>query len=125
MTIPDLVHDPIATAVAIVMLNAPKSINALSEAMLEALSAEFDRIADDRSVKVVILRSAGNHFCAGHNLKEMTARREDADGGLPVLSGSVCNLFGDDAAHRQLSLSPSSRGARHRHRRRLPARRLV
>ncbi|MBT8412796.1 MAG: enoyl-CoA hydratase [Boseongicola sp.] len=68
--------------VTILTLNAPQSINALSEKMLAALSAAFDEIAEDRSVKAVILRSAGNHFCAGHNLKEMTARRQDADGGF-------------------------------------------
>lgn len=67
--------------VTILTLNAPKSINALSEEMLDQLTAAFDNIANDRSVKAVILRSAGNHFCAGHNLKEMTARRSDADGG--------------------------------------------
>ena len=63
-------------------LNAPKSINALSEAMLAALSTTLDDIATDRSTKVVILRSSGDHFCAGHNLKEMTARRGDDDGGF-------------------------------------------
>ena len=68
--------------IAILTLNAPKSINALSEAMLAALSNMLDDIAADRSVKVVILRSGGEHFCAGHNLKEMTARREDDDGGF-------------------------------------------
>lgn len=68
--------------IAILTLNSPKSINALSEAMLAALSAELDEIASDRSVKVVILRSEGEHFCAGHNLKEMTARRADPDGGF-------------------------------------------
>ncbi|MBT8459729.1 MAG: enoyl-CoA hydratase [Boseongicola sp.] len=68
--------------VTVLTLNAPKSINALSEKMLAALSAAFDEIAEDRSVKAVVLRTAGNHFCAGHNLKEMTARRQDADGGF-------------------------------------------
>ena len=67
--------------VTILTLNAPKSINALSEQMLAALSQAFDQIAQDRSVKAVILRSAGDHFCAGHNLKEMTLRRGDEDGG--------------------------------------------
>ncbi len=71
-----------AGGVAVVTMNAPKSINALSEAMLQVLSETFDRIAEDRSVKAVILRSSGNHFCAGHNLKEMTTRRADADGGF-------------------------------------------
>lgn len=67
--------------IATVTLNRPKSLNALSEEMLSALQAALDQIAHDQSVKVVILRGAGAHFCAGHNLKEMTARRQDADGG--------------------------------------------
>ena len=71
-----------ADGVTVLTLNAPESINALSEAMLAALSDSFDQIAGDRSVRAVILRSAGDHFCAGHNLKEMTARRADADGGF-------------------------------------------
>lgn len=68
--------------VCILTLNSPGTINALSESMLTALSKVLDDIAGDRSVKAVILRSAGNHFCAGHNLKEMTERRQDADGGF-------------------------------------------
>lgn len=68
--------------VAVLTLNAPKSINALSEGMLAALSDSLDNIAADKNVKAVILRSAGDHFCAGHNLKEMTERRKDDDGGF-------------------------------------------
>ncbi len=68
--------------ICVLTLNAPKSINALSEAMLAAMSDTLDAIAADGSIKVVILRSGGNHFCAGHNLKEMTAHRADEDGGF-------------------------------------------
>jgi len=68
--------------VTVLTLNDPATINALSEAMLMALSETLDQIADDRSVKAVIIRSSGKHFCAGHNLKEMTARRADDDGGF-------------------------------------------
>ncbi|AVX03496.1 methylglutaconyl-CoA hydratase [Maritalea myrionectae] len=68
--------------IAVLTLNAPKSINALSEAMMASLSEELDNIAADRSIKVVILRSGGNHFCAGHNLKEMSTHRADEDGGF-------------------------------------------
>jgi enoyl-CoA hydratase/carnithine racemase len=68
--------------VCILTLNSPGTINSLSEGMLTTLSKVLDDIAVDRSVKAVILRSAGNHFCAGHNLKEMTERRQDADGGF-------------------------------------------
>lgn len=68
--------------ITVLNLNSPKSINALSEAMLATMSEMLDAIAADRSVKVVVLRSGGNHFCAGHNLKEMTTRRADKDGGF-------------------------------------------
>ncbi len=71
----------IASGVATVSLNRPKSINALSEDMLAALHSAWDAIAKRRDIKAVILRGAGDHFCAGHNLKEMTARRRDTDGG--------------------------------------------
>jgi enoyl-CoA hydratase/carnithine racemase len=67
--------------IARVVLDRPKSINALSEEMLSALQSCLDEIAADQSIRAVILRSSGNHFCAGHNLKEMTARRADTDGG--------------------------------------------
>jgi len=77
----DLLERGDNNGVTTLTLNAPKSINALSEAMLAALSNTLDQIAEDRSVKTVVLRSGGDHFCAGHNLKEMTLRREDADGG--------------------------------------------
>jgi len=39
--------------------------------MLAALQAELDPIADDRSVRVVVLAASGRAFCAGHNLKQM------------------------------------------------------
>ena len=68
--------------VAVITLNRPRSMNALAEDVLAALQEIWDGIAGNRDVKVVILRGAGDHFCAGHNLKEMTARRADGDGGL-------------------------------------------
>ena len=68
-------------AVAILTLNQPRAINALSQDMLVALQAHLDEIAENKAVKAVILRSSSKHFCAGHNLKEMTARRSDEDGG--------------------------------------------
>lgn len=66
--------------VAIITLDRPKALNALSEATLETLGRLLDEIAEDRRVKAVILEG-GAHFCAGHDLKEMTARRADEDGG--------------------------------------------
>jgi enoyl-CoA hydratase/carnithine racemase len=55
--------------------------NALSIATMEALGAALDAAAADDAIRVVVLASTGKVFSAGHDLKEMTARRADADGG--------------------------------------------
>jgi enoyl-CoA hydratase/carnithine racemase len=54
-------------------LNRPQAFNALSEAMLAALSTQLDAIAHDDAARVVVLGAAGKAFCAGHDLKEMRA----------------------------------------------------
>jgi enoyl-CoA hydratase/carnithine racemase len=59
-------------------LNTPKTFNALSEAMLTALSAALDAVARDEHARVLILAGAGKAFCAGHNLKEMKANPTQA-----------------------------------------------
>lgn len=68
-------------AVATLTMNTPKTLNALSEDMIDALQAQFDDLMTDHSTRVVILRGTGKAFCAGHNLKEMTAARQAEDGG--------------------------------------------
>jgi enoyl-CoA hydratase/carnithine racemase len=55
-------------------MNRPATFNALSEEMLDALQAAFDRLADDGALRAVVLAAAGKAFCPGHNLKEMLAR---------------------------------------------------
>lgn len=55
-------------------MNRPANFNALSEEMLTALQAALDRLADDESVRVVVLAAEGKAFCPGHNLKEMIAQ---------------------------------------------------
>ena len=62
-----------ARGVITLTLNRPQAFNALSEAMLAALQREFDAIAQDESVRVVVLAAEGKAFCAGHDLKEMRA----------------------------------------------------
>lgn len=54
-------------------LNRPRQYNALSEAMLDALQESFDEIAEDKSVRVLVIAGEGKAFCAGHDLKEMRA----------------------------------------------------
>ncbi|MCT4684058.1 MAG: enoyl-CoA hydratase [Roseicyclus sp.] len=62
-------------------LNDVARRNALSEAMLEALGAAFAAAGQDPAVRVVVLAAHGPAFCAGHDLKEMTAGRAAEDGG--------------------------------------------
>lgn len=67
--------------VAILTLNTPKTLNALSDAMLATLHATLDSIADTPEIRAIILRGEGKAFCAGHNLKEMTTARQARDKG--------------------------------------------
>ncbi|MEO0359307.1 MAG: enoyl-CoA hydratase, partial [Pseudomonadota bacterium] len=68
-------------AIVHLKMNAPDRLNALSDAMLGALQAECDTLMNDPSIRVVILSGEGKAFCAGHDLKEMTTARQNADGG--------------------------------------------
>jgi enoyl-CoA hydratase/carnithine racemase len=67
--------------IATLVLNRPQARNSLSEALLTALSGAFSEIAADQTIRAVVLAANGPAFCAGHDLKELTARRSDADGG--------------------------------------------
>ncbi len=68
-------------AIAHLKMNTPERLNALSDEMLEALQSELDTLRDDRTIRAVILSGAGKAFCAGHDLKQMTAGRQAEDGG--------------------------------------------
>lgn len=68
-------------AIAHLKLNAPERINALSDEMLAALQEQFDLLKTDTTIRVVILSGGGKAFCAGHDLKQMTAGRQSEDGG--------------------------------------------
>jgi enoyl-CoA hydratase/carnithine racemase len=59
--------------VATLTLNRGDRFNALSQPMIGALEAALDQIADDRSVRAVVIAANGKGFCAGHDLKEMRA----------------------------------------------------
>ena len=67
--------------VAVFTFNRPQFRNSLSETMLSSLQAAIDRASRDRGVRAVIIAARGSAFCAGHDMKEMTGRRSDADGG--------------------------------------------
>jgi enoyl-CoA hydratase/carnithine racemase len=62
-----------ARGVVTLTLNRPQTLNALSEAMLEALQTELDALMHDDRQRVLVLAAAGKGFCAGHSLVEMRA----------------------------------------------------
>lgn len=70
-----------ADRIATLTLNSPKTRNALSLSMLSALSEALDAVAAQAETRVVVLQAEGPAFCAGHDLKELTARRNDPDRG--------------------------------------------
>ncbi len=67
--------------VAVLTLMRSEARNSLSLDMLGALQSAIDRLSGDRSVSAVVLAATGPAFCAGHDLKELTAHRSDADRG--------------------------------------------
>ncbi|MDB2369146.1 enoyl-CoA hydratase [Octadecabacter sp.] len=70
-----------ADGIAHIEMTEPARLNALSDGMLAALQDELNLLRDDVDTRVVILSGAGKAFCAGHDLREMQAARQNADGG--------------------------------------------
>lgn len=62
--------------VATVTLNRPQQFNALSQELMAALQTEFDALANDKSLRVVVIGAQGKAFCPGHDLKQMKANPE-------------------------------------------------
>ena len=58
-----------------VTLNRPESLNALDPPLIDALNAYFESLQRNRSTRVVVLKGAGQNFCAGLDLKHAMARR--------------------------------------------------
>ncbi len=81
-------------AVRHLTLNNEGKLNPLSDAMIAALHAEFAALAGDEAIRAVVLKGAGRAFCAGHDLREMTAMRQAEDGG----AAAFADLFARCAA---------------------------
>ena len=67
--------------VAVLRLNRADTRNSLSLSMMDALSSGLTMLTDDAAVRAIVLAANGPAFCAGHDMKELTAHRPDADGG--------------------------------------------
>jgi enoyl-CoA hydratase/carnithine racemase len=80
-TAESLVLSQIRGAVQRLTLNRAGARNALSQGLMTALQEALNAAASNTSVRVVVIAAAGPAFSSGHDLKEMTARRADADKG--------------------------------------------
>jgi enoyl-CoA hydratase/carnithine racemase len=67
--------------IAVLTLNRPAARNSLSEAMIAELHAALNDVHDDTQVRAVVIAANGTAYSAGHDMKELTARRADADRG--------------------------------------------
>jgi enoyl-CoA hydratase/carnithine racemase len=86
---PLLTLDRPRPGVAVLTLNRPAARNALSLAMLDALHNAFVTLGADTSVAAIVLAANGPVFSSGHDLKELTAHRADADKGLAFYSEAM------------------------------------
>jgi enoyl-CoA hydratase/carnithine racemase len=91
MTLVQRMDDGPVTRLTLAM---PDRLNALSLAMIAALQAELDDLAQSTTQRVIVLAALGKAFCAGHDLREMQAARQSADAGAAAFK----DLF-DRCAH--------------------------
>src|SRR5947199_4420836 len=68
-------------SIGVLTLNRPEARNSLSEGLIAELHAALKEIHDDARVRAVVIAANGPAFSAGHDMKELTARRSDADRG--------------------------------------------
>jgi enoyl-CoA hydratase/carnithine racemase len=77
---PVLLRESIGS-IAVLTLNRPEARNSLSEGLIAELTTVLSEIHDDKTVRAVVIAANGPAFSAGHDMKELTARRTDADHG--------------------------------------------
>jgi enoyl-CoA hydratase/carnithine racemase len=78
---PILLRETLPDGVAVLTLNRPGARNSLSEGLISAIHAALQQIHGDPGVRALVFAANGPAFSAGHDMKELTARRSDADRG--------------------------------------------
>ena len=77
-----LLEELIGNGVYRLTLNDAKKRNALSEEMMAKVKSSLSDATDNKSIRVIIIAGNGPAFCSGHDLKQMTAGRDNDDQGL-------------------------------------------
>lgn len=91
----DRVQIQIEDGVADVRLNRPEKMNALDEAMFAGLIESATQLADDRSLRAVVLSGEGRCFCAGLDMSSFAAMAGDREEGEKK---PARNLLGRDSS---------------------------
>lgn len=77
-----IIVEPIDPQISLIRLNRPRQLNALTREMVDQFNATLDRIAQDGSLRAVILTGAGRGFCAGQDVTAADARNRTAPSAL-------------------------------------------
>jgi enoyl-CoA hydratase/carnithine racemase len=67
--------------ISVLTLNRPAARNSLSEDLIGEVQAALSDVHEDKNVRAVVIAANGSAFSAGHDMKELTARRSDSDRG--------------------------------------------
>jgi len=88
-------------SIAVLTLNRPEARNSLSEGLIAQLHAALKDIHDDTNVRAVVIAANGPAFSSGHDMKELTARRTDADRGRAYFAGimTACSAMMQAIVH--------------------------
>jgi enoyl-CoA hydratase/carnithine racemase len=78
-----------APPAAIITLNRPQQLNALSTGLMRELTSELERQAARPEVRAIVLKGAGRAFSAGHDLKEMQDRTLDEERNIFALCNKL------------------------------------
>ena len=76
--------------VAIITLNRPERLNAISREMLEALSAQLIACQREPEVRVIVLTGAGRGFCSGLDLVDQQQRMSRGRRPARLFAPSIC-----------------------------------
>ena len=68
-------------SIAVITFNRPETRNTLSEEAIAGLHAALDEIGANKTIRALVIAAKGPAFSSGHDLKQLTAHRSDADGG--------------------------------------------
>src|SRR5450631_949056 len=88
-------------SVSVLTLNRPEARNSLSQGLIAQLHAALKDIHEDTSVRAVVIAANGPAFSSGHDMKELTARRTDADRGRAYFAGimTACSAMMQAIVH--------------------------